>query len=74
MRCGKHSLEHTNFWSNNSGGVIYGCQQGDNKEEIKHLTELLKGRKEEYETFGRTLEDARQDNEIHIKIQKLKTR
>ncbi len=45
MRCQKHSLEHTNFWSNNKGGVMYGCLQCDTKLEIKHLTALLEGGK-----------------------------
>jgi len=43
-----------------------------NQKEIIRLEKLLEIRKKDYELFGRTPEDAKQDNEIRIKIRELK--
>lgn len=46
-------------------------QQLDNMLKIKHLKELLKAKEEEYEIFGRTNEDIRDDAKIKQEINML---
>jgi hypothetical protein len=44
----------------------------DIKFKIENLEELLKGRKEEYSVFGKTLADSQKDKQIRSEIDKLK--